>query len=209
MKTLLTLAILLAAAPAALADGLPDYGLSTLTIATPGQIMMRVHPDGSGPAFTEALQRPGQQVDGTVTLLLLDGFGLPIFGFPAEDIWLAPFTGGLELCGSPVGLIPDHDTDVNGMTEWVAAKAAGGYSSGVSLVYVNGIPLTSSVGLDLCFTSPDLNGDGTVSLSDGGMFTGDLFGVYAERSDLNWDGVINLSDVGIIADAMGSGCGDR
>lgn len=193
------------ALPAA-GDGVPDFGLSTLTVATPGPVMVRVHPDGSGPPFTEAFQLPGNVVDATVTLLLLDEMGDPISMFPAEDIWLQANNGGLVPCGGGAGLIPDRNTDQNGTTVWVSPPRAGGHTTGLALAYVNGIPLTSSVGIELRFTSPDLDGSGAVTLTDGGLFTQDLFGVYAERSDLNWDGVINISDVGLVAGAMGQGC---
>jgi hypothetical protein len=206
MKSSLLIGLLMFgfALPAA-ADGLPDFGLSTLTVATPGPVMVRVHPDGSGPPFTEAFQF-GDRVDATVTVLLLDEMGDPIFMFPAEDIWLQAASGGLVPCGGGAGLIPDRSTDQGGTTVWVTPPRAGGHTSGVTLVYVNGIPLVSSVGIDLRFTSPDLNGSGAVDLADGGLITQDLFGTYTERSDLNWDGVINISDIGVIVGAMGQGC---
>jgi hypothetical protein len=204
---LLLIALLSAglALPAA-ATGLPDFDLSTVTIATPGPIMMRVHPDGSGPPFTEAFKSPSVRVDATVTLQLLDGMGMPIGNFPAEDIWLQAVNGGLVACGGHAGLIPDRNTDANGETVWVAPPRAGGHTTGLSLVYVNGMPVTSSAGLELRFTSPDLDGNLVVNLSDGGLFTQDLFGTYAARSDLNWDDVINISDVGVMASAMGTDC---
>lgn len=207
MRSLLLIALLSVgfALPAA-ATGLPDFDLSTVTIATPGPIMMRVHPDGSGPPFTEAFQSPGVRVDATVTLLLLDAMAMPIWNFPAEDIWLQAVGGGLVACGGYAGLIPDRNTDTNGETVWVAPPRAGGHTTGRTVVYVNGMALTGSPGLDLRFTSPDLDGNLVVNLSDGGLFTQDLFGTYAERSDLNWDGVINISDVGVMAAAMGTDC---
>lgn len=207
MKSLLLIALLSVglALPAA-GDGLPDFGLSTLTVATPGPVMLRVHPDGSGPPFTEAFQGPGNRVDATVTVMLLDAMGYPIFNFPPEDIWLQAENGGLVPCGGGAGLIPDRSTDQNGTTVWVAPPRAGGHTTGLALGYVNGIPLTSSVGIEFRFTSPDLDGSGVVDLTDGGLFTQDLFGTYAERSDLNWDGHINISDVGVMAGAMGQGC---
>ncbi|MFO7610722.1 MAG: hypothetical protein R6X35_16300 [Candidatus Krumholzibacteriia bacterium] len=207
MKPLLLIVLLSAglALPAA-ADGLPDFNLSTVTIATPGPIMLRVHPDGSGPPFTEAFQLPGNRVDATVTLVLRDAMLMPIWNFPAEDIWMQAVSGGLVACGGHAGLIPDRNTDQSGTTMWVAPPRAGGHTTGRTLVYVNGVPLTSTAGFELRFTSPDLNGDLAVNLSDGGLFTQDLFGTYAERSDLNWDGVINISDAGFMTGAMGTHC---
>lgn len=207
MKSLLLIALLGAGLtlPAA-AAGLPDLDLSTVTIAAPGPVMLRVHPDGSGPPFTEAFDVYGNRVDATVTLMLLDVVGVPIANFPAQDIWLQAVSGGLVACGGYPGLIPDRNTDANGETVWVTPPRAGGHTTGLSLVYVNGMPVTSSVGLQLRFTSPDLDGSLVVNLSDGGLFTQDLFGTYAERSDLNGDGVINISDVGVMAAAMGTSC---
>ncbi|MBE0565100.1 MAG: hypothetical protein IH621_04020 [Krumholzibacteria bacterium] len=205
-SSLLTALLSVGLALPAAGDGLPDFGLSTVTMATPGPVMMRVHPDGSGPPFTEAFQGSGNRVDATVTLLLLDAMAMPIWNFPAEDIWLQAQNGGLVPCGGGAGLIPDRNTDQDGTTVWVAPPRAGGHTTGLTLVYVNGTPLISSAGLDLRFTSPDLDGSGSVTLTDGGLFTQDLFGTYAERSDLNWDGHINISDVGVMAGAMGQGC---
>ena len=35
-------------------------------------------------------------------------------------------------------LLPDRDTDINGQTVWNAAPRAGGHTTGLTLVYVNG-----------------------------------------------------------------------
>ena len=54
--------------------------------------------------------------------------------------------------------------------------------------------------------SPDITGDGQVSLHDLSQLATDFFGAYHFRSDLQRDGVINLSDVGRLAAGMGAQC---
>ena len=206
MTRSLALALVCLALPAAvLADGLPDPATSTVTIATSGRVMLRVHPDGRGPSFTAAYGEGGSVVDATVTMQVFDTMGYPVAGFPYEDMWLASTTAGLVTCGGAPGLTPDGNTDVFGETQWTYPPRAGGHTDGHVAAFINGQTLLSAP-LDMFFTSPDINGDGRVDLSDGGYLSGDLFGTYARKSDFNWDGVINVSDVGVMAQALGSGC---
>lgn len=209
MKTLLVMiAALLALPHFAGADGGPDPEMSTVTMAYPGpgSAMLVVVPDGSGPTFSSGYAMGGNVVDVTVTLTLNDIGGYPIANFPAEDIWLRSLDNGLQPCGGGPGLLPDRNTDSNGQTVWNAAPQAGGHTTGLTIAYVNGQALASSAGLNLTFTSPDINGDGEVNLSDGGLFTHDLFSAYAARSDFNLDGVINIGDAGRLVTAIGSRC---
>ncbi len=207
VKTSLLLMVALAFSPAmAGVDGGPDPENSTVTMAWDGPVMLRVHPDGSGPAFTEAYSMTNQRVDATITLTLRDYGGFPIANFPAEDIWLQSGEAGLQPCGGRSGAQPDRDTDANGQTVWVAPPRAGGWTSGLIQVYVNGMALATTAGLDIRFNSPDIDGDGRVNLTDGGMFSHDLFGAYAVRSDLNFDHVINISDAGQLRSTLGLGC---
>ena len=192
----------------ALADGGPDPELSTVTIAYPGPepVMLMVMPDGSGPTFSAGYVTGGVVVDVTVTLTLYDYGGYPIADFPAEDIWLQGLAGGLVPCAGGPGLLPDRNTDSNGRTVWNAAPRAGGHTTGLALVYVNGGAIANSAGLNLTFTSPDINGDGQISLTDGGLFTHDLFNPYVARSDFNLDGVVNIGDAGRLMNSVGHGC---
>jgi hypothetical protein len=188
----------------ALADGVPDWGLSQITMA-PAHAVLTISPDGGGDPFTQAHDGAGGRVDATVTLHLLDWSGVPIVNYPREDIWLEALDGGMVSCYGWPGMLADQDTDFNGMTVWADAPRAGGWSSSGVICYVSGNALTSPP-LDLWIVSPDISGDGRVDLSDAGMFASDRAGAYALRSDLNGDGVINISDAGIMGNSLGAVC---
>ena len=59
---------------------------------------------------------------------------------------------------------------------------------------------------DLRLNSSDIDGNGTVNLSDVQLFATDFYGSYDYRSDFVWDGVVNLSDIVPLARAMGADC---
>jgi len=200
------LAVALATPAAGFTADFPDPQLSTVTIASSGSLVLRVHPDGGGPSFSAAYLADGSRADATLTLQLLDLMGAPWGTFPAEDLWLQSGDGGLVACGGGAGLPPDHAADAGGVTTWSLPPRAGGHTTAGCTVYIIGMPLESTGPLDLRFVSPDLNGDLRVDIADAGLFTTDLFGAYAGRSDLNADGAINLVDVSIMADAIGDRC---
>ncbi|MFN2370740.1 MAG: hypothetical protein ABR506_06230 [Candidatus Krumholzibacteriia bacterium] len=186
--------------------GVPDLQQSTAVRAYSGVETVSVYslPNGGGRAFTAAFLPGGGAADATVTLTLRDGLGVPIVGFPFQDMWLESADGGMVACGG--NATADQNTDANGVTFWVDPLFAGGQSSALTLVMVNGDPLTSNSGLQISFNSADINGDGVVNLSDGGFFTQDLFGVYNYRSDFNYDALVNVSDAGFMANGLGAVC---
>ncbi len=194
-------------APPCLAiSGVPDLFESEAFIAFPGpgEASLMVVPDGSGPLFTGAHDQAGNIADATITLYLRDLWRLPIVNFPLEDIWLESADGGLVPCRG--GTTPDDDTDINGMTFWNYPPFAGRYSEAPVLVLVNGSPLTSNNGLPLKFNSPDINGDGSVNLTDVAYLSVDYFAGYFFRSDFNGDGTLNLSDIALLARHYGAQC---
>lgn len=167
-------------------------------------------PAGGGNAFAQAFAFGGAIVDATLEIVLwpdAPGFGDPIAGFPAQDIWLEGMAGTLVPCGG--GTCPDQDTDAEGRTRWAQPLRTGGYAEtgtfGPVWILVNGDAIAGGA-LDLRLNSADLNGDGFVNLGDGGLFTQDLYLGYAYRSDFVWDGVINVSDAGLMAQALGAHC---
>lgn len=186
--------------------GVPDLQQSTAVRAYAGVETVSVYslPNGGGRAFTAAFLPGGGSADATVTLTLRDGLGVPIVGFPFQDMWLESANGGLQPCGG--NATANQNTDANGVTLWTNPLFAGGQSAALCLVMVNGDPLTSNAGLQISFNSADINGDGVVNLSDGGFFTQDLFGGYAYRSDFNYDNTVNVSDAGFMANGLGSVC---
>lgn len=186
--------------------GVPDLQQSTAVRAYGGVETLSVYslPNGGGRPFTQAFLPGGLNADATVTLTLRDGLGVPIAGFPFQDMWLESADNGLVSCGG--NATANQNTDENGVTFWTNPLFAGGQSTALTLVMVSGSPLTSNNGLQISFNSADINGDGIVNLSDGGFFTQNLFGAYSYRSDFNYDNAVNVSDAGFMASGLGATC---
>lgn len=109
----------------------------------------------------------------TITVTCLDAVGYPIDGIPASDIWLIGCNAQLTPCGSH-GIAASGPTDANGQTTITGTFAAGGCDvSGVRVVVQNFV--IGAVCNDPCvpvgILSPDLNGDGMVTLTDVAMFS--------------------------------------
>lgn len=206
----LALLVLLGGLPLLAAD-IPLVPYVEATIATPGPLSLFVVPDGGGHPLTRAFNPLGQEVDGTITMTLYDQappWGVPVPGFPREDIWLADLGGGLVSCQE--GMIPDSDTDALGMTSWSAALSAGGSAEPGSgnhfAIIVNGWILAETMLTEIRANSADINGDGNVNLTDVAIFSSGYFGAYTYAHDFKWDGVVNLSDLAMLAAAYGARC---
>jgi hypothetical protein len=188
--------------------GVPDLENTTASRAYGGPETLSLFnvPNGSGKAFSQAfLPGGGGSADATISMTLRDGLGVPIDNYPFEDMWIESGDGGLVACGG--NAVADLTTNAAGYTEWANAMTAGGYSTALTFVMINGDALTSNAGIALNFNSPDINADGAVNLSDGGFFSTDLFvGPYNYRSDFNNDGLLNLTDGGFLASAIGATC---
>ncbi len=186
--------------------GIPDQTETTATMPNGGQddLVLFNLPNGLGNAFTDAqIKNDGTVVDAHIELIVRDAFAAPVPNFPAEDMWLASDDGGMVACAG--GTSADQNTDENGFTQWVSPLNAGGFSEAVCKVYVNGLALNGAP-FTLFFNSADVNGDGSVNLSDVGMFTSSFFGDYSFSADFMADGVLNLSDVGFMASGLGTSC---
>ena len=204
-KFTLTLLVIIAGCFGSARADIPDPPECEIWLAYDGPEIpaLCVYPNGQGPTFTQSNLPNGEVVDATVYLEVRDGFGVPIVGFPREDIWITSYDDGLVFCNG--GGSPDIETDADGITYWTSPPQAGGSSTTNNYVYVYGSPSTY-VDLDFHFNSPDITGDGTISLADVGLFSSDYFGAYQFRSDFFYDGELNLSDVGRLAYAIGSSC---
>jgi len=167
-------------------------------------VCLLVMPDGSGRPLSEARVPWGGVVDATITAEILDVTAYPVADFPAEDMWLISVDGGLVTC--PGGAIADGPTDALGIATFSNPLLAGGWSTELTQLVVNGSVVASRAGLDLVFNSPDLNGDLEVNLSDVQLFAADFYGTYHHRSDLSFDGTVNLSDIVPLATSMGAVC---
>jgi len=188
----------------AVTTDIPDLDLSWYETAATEPVSVFNVPNGQGNRFDAAFAYGGATMDATITLYLVNGDGVPIAGYAAEDMWLGTTLDGLAPC--LYGPIADANTDANGMTQWQEPFEAGGYTdpdNELTVVIVNGDALLGS-GLDVYFNSPDLSGDGFVDITDIAMFSQDFFGPYSYRSDFNWDGIINLSDISYMT-ALGLG----
>lgn len=185
--------------------GVPDVTQCSATRAytgPEGTVLFNV-PDGNGSPFTGAVKVGGGTADATITLIIRDGAGLPIANYPSEDAWIESQDGGMVACLG--GAVADFSTDVNGETVFQNALQAGGQSLAPTIVLINGNALGNS--LPIGYNSPDLDGSGTVNLTDVQLFAGDFSGVsYAFRSDLWFDNIVNLSDIPLLAASIGAGC---
>ena len=216
-KTALIVAISLLAVQA-MAGSIPEiWGLGTWPQDYPAQIMAT--PAGAGDPLTNARLDYGVAVDASIHIQLwyyggsIDGPELPakLIGFPAEDIWLA--APGLAIC--PGGTNPAANTDEDGwFTISEPLHTGGSTGSGIGtealLIYVSGMELNDENGTlimpALRINSPDINGDGTVSLPDVAIFAGDFNGVYHFRSDFYGDGMLSLPDVARLSASLGQSC---
>ncbi|MBK7187503.1 MAG: hypothetical protein IPH86_02110 [bacterium] len=202
-----SIALVIAAASAM--AGVPDLQLSTASTAAGVGVtpVMYNLPNGLGSTFANA-RSTGGVVNATITLTVLDGGGVPVANFSANDMWLekevVASTGNFAACTG--GTTADLNTNASGVTTWAAPLRAGGWSTSKTLVVINGAALTSNTGLILQHNSADINGDGNANLSDIPLFVADFYGAYSFRSDLLFDGIVNLSDIPRVASGVGAVC---
>jgi hypothetical protein len=203
--SLLPLAVLAAALlPAGAGANLVPPLDNCLVVTAAGEpVCVYTRPDGGGDPLQACCRMGGQKVDATIILTVLDYYGAPIVGLPAEDMWLE--ADGVVFC--PGGAIADRDTDEDGTTVWRRALGGGGASQpgAATWVLILGVALPQSE-LDIRWHGPDLNADLVVDLTDVVMFAMDYDGGYAWRSDFHWDGTLNLSDVVLLSTSLGAGC---
>lgn len=204
--TLFAIALLVGGASAAMAQGIPDMHNSWVEFAdfTDDYLPVLFNvPNGTGFAFTQAQTLEVGQVNATITLNLRGINDDPIFSYPREDIWLEIDLDGMQHC--PDGTIADSNTDANGETTWVNPLRAGGWTEGPTVVMIAGSPLQSG-DLNLGHISPDLDGNGVVSLPDLSDFAIGYYEEYSFRIDYHYDGIINLADLSLFAQYYGAAC---
>lgn len=204
-----SIALVIGAATVAIA-GVPDLQLTTASTAAGVGVtpVMYNLPNGLGSTFAQARSTSGV-VNATITMTVLDGGGVPVANFSANDMWLekavAAGTGNFIACTG--GTTADVNTSALGVTTWAAPLRAGGWSTSATLVVISGAALTSNPGLVLRHNSADINGDGSANLSDIPLFATDFSsGLNTFRSDLQFDGAVNLSDIPRLAAGVGAVC---
>jgi hypothetical protein len=207
----LLILLILAGPTQIFAANIPVEPYVEASFATEGPLSLFCSPNGAGNPFTEAFNQFGDQVDGTLTIILYDDmppWGEPVANFPSEDIWLMDIDGDLAVC--PGGSICDQNTDPDGMTFWSNPLLAGHHAEPVGgnqvAIVINGWVLDSPALSDFRINSADLNGDLWVSLHDVVLFTEIYFGPYAYEGDFHWDGVVNLSDLAAFTRTYGTQC---
>jgi len=193
-------------------SGMPCMEESTAQTAAENTVSVFTLPDGSGDplndckTYSDIMPLPA---DATITVTLNDVAGNPIYGYPAEDIWIETEFGGLILCCA-AGSIADRDTDIDGITKISGTVCGGGWSDAEigerTVVKINQeeLPLTGS-GFIL-FNSADVNGDCVINLVDVITFTHNFFEGHHYSCDFFPDQSINLSDVVLLARSFGVSC---
>lgn len=166
----------------------------------------------------------------TISIRVLDGSGNPVVGLPKKDMWLTAedlvhcYIGGAT--ERPL-LIADAPTDTAGRTTFSGALMGSGCGeAGLSvLVRINhgGTPVTYILSQDLpgdnppfecavpwqlpiMVRSPDLNGDGAVTLSDFSLFSAVYQnGPFDTCYDFDGSGTMNAPDLAMFSSHYGNG----
>ncbi|HPF70206.1 MAG TPA: hypothetical protein PLQ13_05995 [Candidatus Krumholzibacteria bacterium] len=203
------LAILLASTASAREFG-ADPHLSSWRFVAGGEgpYFLAVRPDGLGAAFDAAVDADGHLADATIEVTVRDGLGVPVPGYPASQIWIAPLSGPIPMCSwnyPARGWHPDADTDASGVARFSLSPRCGGWGSGDMAVHLLEGTVSGGV-VPMRWASADLSGDLEINLSDTGMFALDLVSGYAFRADLDFDGFVNLSDAGRLVRLLGRSC---
>jgi len=201
------LVVVCASISAAARDLPPERNSFAFTAATV-PVALYTLPNGEGNSFTQAQPFDGlPNHDATITLHLRDGNDYPVKYYPAEDLWLESEFGGLML-PCPAGTIADFDTDDDGVTIWQLPLRSAGCNAPPEqlLIMIAGSPLAP--GFDIHVNSPDLNGDGCVTLADIVLFVPYYMGTipYDFCADFWWDGEYNVSDIVQLARGLGACC---
>ncbi|MCP4293362.1 MAG: hypothetical protein GY780_16170 [bacterium] len=196
-------------------SGIPFGG--SITTELEAEASVCIIPGALGSPLTQAMYFGGAPANARIEFSIVGINGDPVVGFPAEDMWLEAETTTDFVCPDigGWGFTADVATNSSGVTWFENPLNGGGWSEGPLWVYLNGsraaTPPPGGYALDpvaLRFNSPDINGDGFVSLADLALFSTDFFGEYHYRSDFRWDGTLSLSDVAIFATGYGAMCED-
>ena len=205
MKTLsVVLTVLLCGAALSHAD-IPIPSLSSWSHGLTAPAGLCVCPAGDGDPLS-AMQNGIATVDGTITVNVINILGEPVTNYPQEDLWLEAF--GMPSCGNG-GLDADAPTDAMGVTTFSGAPAMGGVMSDVLMVMIAGTPCENP-GFNenlIHFTSPDLDGNGQVDLSDVVEFVDRLETNPSDPAiDFFFDGQQTLSDIVVFAQHLNHTC---
>lgn len=173
--------------------------LVALGVVTAASAALAVVPD---PTFSSCgnclVLTPGGDPGVSFTVVVKDQFNNAING---SNVVIDFGTCPVALCsGQDVGFTKTGNT-ISGTTNLsgtVVFTPRGGFGTDCTIkVYADGVQICSLSHV----SSPDLNGDGSVDISDLSMFAGDMVSNNLE-SDLNCDGSVDISDLSIFAGEM-------
>ncbi|RKZ12084.1 hypothetical protein DRQ53_15275 [bacterium] len=161
----------------------PDPFLSTAS-SPAGQIF--ICPAGDGYTIPHEAS--------VITVTLVDASGVPVAGYPGEDIVIERnIPGKIVFCEGGERNYADTDTDAMGMTIFSQAFSGTGCTQGGLRVVVGGIPLEGDP-LPLDVISFDMNGDCVVDFRDFVKFSTSYGGAYSYCADFRQDSVVDDLD---------------
>lgn len=181
---------------------IPDiWSITDYTWDPPAPISFCLAPDRDALAFTSA----GSQVEAQLRFHVTIWSDWPDTTTTPVEWWIEP---PITLCSEEMQIVP---RDEDGIVTVVPLLRGGGHrdpgeTSSVQLW----IPVCPNqlltLGPEISFNSPDINGDLVINLTDLATFSTDFYGSYRYRSDFVWDGQINLADLSILAQSYQATC---
>jgi len=150
--------------------------------------------DGTGETLSD--------VGAAISLIIVDGSGVPIDNIPAQDIFLVSCDPNGNFVFDPP-LIADGPTVDGGFATISGPVCGRGWSDGFAVVAM-GVVLRCTSPADECLPirvrSTDIDANGAFDLRDYAELVGNYPPApYVPKADLNFDGIINLSDLTIFA----------
>jgi len=172
--------------------GIVDPANSYATIAATG--IMTIAPGGA-----DSFSIP---VDHRIDVYLFDSGMAPV-EVVASDVWINDPSSITEFC--PGGVTADSSTYAPdpGHTTFSGTPRGGVHAPGndCSTISLDVVAVGNTVeqGMAVSFNSPDLNGDGTVSVGDFGLFAGYYQGTGACADFNESGGDVSVADFGLFA----------
>jgi len=188
-----------------------EFGVPVSLFALPGGLG---NPLSAAQSWDGVPGSMAAEIDATIGVQIVDGFGDPVVGFPADRITVRSQNGGWTQCPD-FPLTADGPTDATGTTTISGFLFAGGHSGpGELLQVIVDDPLLNTTsypgglaGLEYLVNSTDITADLEVNLDDLAAYSMIFFnGEYDYTGDFVWDGVINLIDLAELGQSYGGQC---
>ena len=165
---------------------------------------------GQGGACQFRFRADGGLDQMTVSIIVRDGFGLPVSCSTSATLEPDPATLALCTCG-PVSQAAD--TDTSGAVQLVFDRIGGRGSLDVCVTALFSGARIGLARVPIDFTGPDLDGScppdpaSAVDVIDLGIWASGLPPGYTEPSDYDCNGAVDVLDLAIWAGGLGLGCG--